>query len=132
MGVVMVLLVEDEAVSRRALQTLLRIHGYEVRAVSSAEDGLRMIIDGDVPDVAVVDVNLPGMSGVEFVRRVRRRHPNLPCVFMSANDEVNLEHIRQAFAQPALRKPFDVSNLLRLIEPCAMRSSSSSPVHAGA
>jgi CheY-like chemotaxis protein len=111
----MVLLVEDEAISRRALQTLLRIHGYRVRAVGSAEDGLRMILEGDVPDVAVVDVNLPGMSGVEFVRRVRRLYPKLPCVFMSANDEVNLEHIRQAFEQPALRKPFDVSNLLSLI-----------------
>lgn len=115
MGDVMVLLVEDEAVSRRALQTLLRIHGYQVRAVGSAEDGLRMIAEGYVPDVAVVDVNLPGMSGIEFVRRVRRLYPKLPCVFMSANDEVNLEHIRQAFRQPALRKPFDVSNLLSLI-----------------
>jgi hypothetical protein len=34
---------------------------------------------------------------------------------MSANDEVNLEHIRDAFRQPALRKPFEVSNLLSLI-----------------
>lgn len=123
MGDVMVLLVEDEAVSRRALQTLLRIHGYQVRAVGSAEDGLRMIVEGDVPTVAVVDVNLPGMSGIEFVRRARRLYPKLPCVFMSANDEVNLEHIRQAFRQPALRKPFDVSNLLILIGGTGERSS---------
>ena len=128
----MVLLVEDEVVSRRALQMLLRIHGYPVRAVSSAEDGLRMILDGDVPDVAVVDVNLPGMSGVEFVRRVRRLYPKLPCVFMSANDEVNLEHIRQAFAQPTLRKPFDMSNLLRLIGHTPRAITESASVQQGA
>lgn len=111
----MVLIIEDEAVSRRALQSILRLHGYEARAVGTAEDGLRLIVEGDVPDVAVVDVNLPGMSGVEFVRRVHRTHPKLPCVFMSANDEVNLEQIRNVFREPALRKPFDVSRLIGLI-----------------
>jgi CheY-like chemotaxis protein len=111
----MVLIVEDEAVSRRALQTLLRIHGYTVTAVGSGEDALRLVSTGQVPDVAVVDVNLPGMSGVEFIRRARFLHPKMPCIFMSANDEVNLEQIREVFREPALRKPFEVSNLLRLI-----------------
>jgi CheY-like chemotaxis protein len=107
----MVLIIEDEAVSRRALLGLLRINGFKTKAVGSAE---------------VVDVNLPGMSGVEFIRRVRRLHPQLPCIFMSANEEVNLEQIREAFRQPALRKPFDVSSLLNLLRLAPLAHSTSS------
>jgi CheY-like chemotaxis protein len=124
-GGVMVLIVEDEVVSRRALLGLLRLNGFKTKAVGSAEDGLRLILNGEVPDVAVVDVNLPGMSGIEFIRRVRRLHPLLPCIFMSANEEVNLEQIREAFRQPALRKPFDVSSLLHLLRLAPLAHSTS-------
>lgn len=95
---------------------LLRLHGYKVKAVPCGEDALAWLQqEGHHNVLAVVDVNLPGMSGVEFVRRARQIFPGMPCVFMSANDEVNLEYIRQAFRQPALRKPFEVSSLLGLI-----------------
>ena len=114
-GDAMVLIIEDEAISRRALQSLLRIAGYEVTSVGSAEDGLRMVLNGDVPELAVVDVNLPGMNGVEFMKRARRLSPEMRCIFMSANEEVNLVQIREAFRVPALRKPFDVCKLISLI-----------------
>jgi CheY-like chemotaxis protein len=111
----MVLLIEDEAVSRRALQTLLRLSGHAVKAVSSAEDALANIMENGAPDMAVVDVNLPGMSGVEFRRRLHQICPTVPCIFMSANDEVNLDLLRNTFHDSALRKPFDVGSLLTLM-----------------
>jgi CheY-like chemotaxis protein len=95
---------------------LLRLHGYKVKAMPCAEDALAWLQqEGHLNIIAIVDVNLPGMSGVEFVRRARRIFSDMPCVFMSANDEVNLEQIRQAFRQPALRKPFELRSLLGLI-----------------
>lgn len=109
----MLLIVEDEAVSRRALAHLLRLHGHETLVAGSAEEAATMLRRAhEEPDAAIVDVNLPGMSGVEFVRRLRRDHPQVPCVFMSANDEVNLDSLRFTQRQPALRKPFDVEALL--------------------
>ena len=117
----MVLLIEDEAVSRRALQMLLRLSGQSVKAVASAEDGLTSIVENGAPDVAVVDVNLPGMSGVEFRRRLWRLCPNVKCIFMSANEEVNLDYLRRKFHDSALRKPFDFASLLALVTSPARR-----------
>src|SRR5579862_603337 len=106
----MVLVIEDEAVSRRALQMLLRLRGFYVEAVGSGEEALELIRREGEPDIAIVDINLPGMSGIEFRRRLGRMYPDAPCIFMSANDEVNLDHVRNTYKDPALRKPFELAS----------------------
>ena len=53
----MVLIVEDEAISRRALLRLLRMHGYESCAVGSAEEAHQFISEGNVPEVALLDID---------------------------------------------------------------------------
>ena len=120
----MVLIVEDEAMSRRALQQLLRLNGYATCAAGSAEEAMRLVDQQGPPTVALVDINLPGMSGVEFVKKVHRRFPNLSCVFMTANDEANEERIRAGHREPTLRKPFDVPTLLTLIDDMPPRNTS--------
>ena len=111
----MVLIVEDEAISRKALQRLLRLSGLETRAAGSAEEAIGMMLQDGPPELALVDINLPGMNGVEFVAELHRHYPNLPCVFMTANDDALTAQIRSACPEPTFRKPFDVSSLLRLI-----------------
>ncbi len=112
----MVLIVEDEAVSRKALAHILRLHGHQTRAAESGEQAMAMLHDGSVPDAAIVDINLPGMSGFEFARRLRREHPLVPCVFVTANDEASIQHLRRGTAQATLQKPFDVPKLLSWID----------------
>src|SRR5690349_1328694 len=118
----MVLIVEDEAISRRALQHLLRLHGYEARAAGSAEEAIQQVLaTGHRPDMALVDINLPGMNGVEFVRRLHRMFPSVRCVFMTANDAAHDERLRSAAtaaaaAEPTLHKPFDVPALLDMMD----------------
>jgi CheY-like chemotaxis protein len=113
----MVLIVEDEAVSRRALQHLLRLHGYEARAAGSAEEAMQQVLaTGKRPDMALVDINLPGMNGVEFVRRLHRMFPSVRCVFMTANDAAHDERLRSAGVEPTLHKPFDVPALLHMMD----------------
>src|SRR5947208_2850977 len=112
----MVLIVEDEAISRRALQHLLRLHGYEARAAGSAEEAIQQVLScGRRPDLALVDINLPGMNGVEFVRRLHRLFPSVRCVFMTANNDAREERLQSACAEPTLRKPFDVPALLDMV-----------------
>ena len=111
----MVLVVEDEASSRRALQQLLKMHGYETRVAASGEDALQWVKCEGPPHFAVVDINLPGMTGVEFVRQLHRSYPSLPCVFMTANDEAHKEQMRAGGPDPTLRKPFELSRLLHMI-----------------
>ena len=65
-----VLVIEDQADARRALQRLLQVWGHEV---STAEDGVRglELATSEPPDVALVDVGLPGLDGYEVARRIR-------------------------------------------------------------
>jgi CheY-like chemotaxis protein len=111
----MVLIIEDEDISRRALQQLLRLNGYDTCTAGSAEEAMSLVDQQGPPSVALVDINLPGMSGVEFVQRVHRRFPELSCIFMTANDEANDERIRAGQLEPTLRKPFDMPSLLTMI-----------------
>src|SRR3954471_10758494 len=66
-----ILIVEDDRISRKALALLLSRSGYGVEAVGSAEDALHLADDltgeGRMPRVALVDVDLPGMSGLDLI-----------------------------------------------------------------
>jgi CheY-like chemotaxis protein len=111
----MVLIVEDEIISRHALERLLQLHGHDARGAATAEEAMGLISGGDRPNMALVDINLPGMSGVEFVRRLHRVYPSVPCIFMTASDDARDERVRSACQEPTLQKPLHVPTLLHLI-----------------
>src|SRR6185503_1290138 len=67
---VSVLIVEDEKVSRNALASLLTACGYRTDAVESGEEAMRRVNSGDSPSFALIDVDLPGMSGLELAQEL--------------------------------------------------------------
>ena len=77
-----ILVVDDEPSIRESLALLLSLAGYEV---ATAEDGFDALlqIKRSLPDVIVSDLNMPQMSGFEFLSVVRRRFPQIPVVAMS-------------------------------------------------
>jgi CheY-like chemotaxis protein len=79
-----VLLVEDEPLVRKLISGYLVAAGYVVRV---AVDGLDAIgkLRGGLPDLIVSDINMPRMSGSEFLAVVRKRFPQIPVVVLSAN-----------------------------------------------
>ena len=102
-------LVEDDDDVRRALARFLRVHGYGVQAFASAE----ACLEGACPaDGAILDVNLPGLSGLELDERLRREGRAVPTVFITAHDEWSPEPADRV----VLRKPLDAHSLLRAIE----------------
>src|ERR1700679_4046043 len=81
-----VLVVDDERNIRRTLDLVLRGEGYEVVEAADAEQALALLELGEAHvDVAILDINLPGMSGVDLLRQIRRdptlRH--LPVIVIS-------------------------------------------------
>jgi FixJ family two-component response regulator len=102
-------LVEDDDSVRRALKRFLCMHGYGVRAFDSAEAWLAGISPADG---AVIDINLPGMSGLELDERLRREGRAIPTVFITAHDEFGPAPAGRVI----LRKPFDAQSLLDAIE----------------
>ncbi|MFT3912563.1 MAG: response regulator [Anaeromyxobacteraceae bacterium] len=82
-----VLLVDDEAVVRRATERLLARLGYHVTVASSGDEALALVEGGAKVDVVVTDVAMPGMSGTELAQQVRDRRPGTPVLFVSGYAE---------------------------------------------
>ena len=114
--VIKVLLVEDDRVLRQALGDTLEIGGFAYHAVGSAEEALQAV-DDDTYSLVVSDVNMPGMDGHQLLARLRRHHPHLPVLLMTAHAAVEraVEAMRQGAAD-YLVKPFEPKALLSLVE----------------
>ncbi|WDY59477.1 sigma-54-dependent transcriptional regulator [Pseudomonas sp. PSKL.D1] len=111
-----VLLVEDDRVLRQALGDTLEIGGFAYHAVGSAEEALQAVA-GEAFSLVVSDVNMPGMDGHQLLAQLRRLHPQLPVLLMTAHAAVEraVEAMRQGAAD-YLVKPFEPKALLSLVE----------------
>jgi DNA-binding NtrC family response regulator len=110
-----VLIVEDERASRTALSRLLAQSGYDNQAVGSAEDALRLIRRNGAPRVALVDLNLPGMNGLELIEKLSRIDPSVVIVLTTAAAGEPLMDRLRDFGVEYLRKPLDFNRLLGLL-----------------
>jgi DNA-binding NtrC family response regulator len=111
-----VLVVDDNEVFRRPLQRALEAAGFEVVAVSSAEDALE-VLHGSTVDVLLTDHRLPGMDGVQLITRIKATHPALAIIVMTAYGTIeSAVEARRAGADDYLEKPFEVPDLLRALQ----------------
>jgi DNA-binding NtrC family response regulator len=111
-----ILVVDDEAAARAALAELLRDEGY---VVHTAGDGFKALgqLEEWAPDVVVTDVQMPGMSGIELMEKVRERMPAVGVVVMTAFGSVeNAVAAMQAGADDYLTKPVHFPELLLILE----------------
>ena len=77
------LVVDDERNMRQTLETVMADEGYEVRAVESAEEGLRLL-GNQAFFMVITDARLGGMSGYEFLARIKERWSDLPVLLITA------------------------------------------------
>ena len=110
-----VLIVEDDVVSRTALDLLLTASGYATTAVASAEEALRVVQNDPEPMVAVVDVDLPGMSGLDLLERLEHDRRSLPAILVTATNRDSMGDWVEERGVPHLRKPVDFRLLLSVL-----------------
>lgn len=110
-----VLIVEDEPVSRRALASLIAARGYQTIAAPSAEDALSRMRSAGTPRVALVDLDLPGMSGIDLIRKIVADDPDVFAVLITAAGCEVVDAIRQKEDVNYLPKPLDFDRLLSLL-----------------
>src|ERR1041385_8400335 len=106
---------------RLSLQTMLGDEGYEVRAVESAEDRLRRLATEEF-FMVITDARLGGMSGYEFLGKVRAQRPEMPVLVITAYATPKLAvEVIKAGAIDYLAKPFAPEELLHAVARCAER-----------
>src|SRR2546429_3671318 len=123
-----ILVVDDEIEILRALQRSLTAHGFEVFTASSGEEALESIAHHR-PDLMLLDLGLPGMSGLEVSKRVRAQS-NLPIIVLSVKDaERDKVQALDLGADDYVPKPFGMDEVLARIR-VALRHTAQ--VQAGA
>lgn len=118
-----VLVVEDEAPLRAGLVGALQGAGYVVQEAADGTDGLFAAIEYPC-DLAIVDLGLPGVSGMELIRRVRAAGKTLPLLVLTARDrwQDKVEAL-QAGADDYVTKPFHVAEVMARVQALLRRAS---------
>lgn len=109
----LVAVVDDDISVRESLESLIRSVGIEVRVFASAEEFLSSAYPRKA-DCLVLDVRLPGMTGIELHHHLLARNRNVPVIFITAHafdDHARLE-ARSDWTVAYLTKPFDEDELL--------------------
>jgi len=111
-----VLIVDDERTLARAVKAFLSEAGYEAEVAGDAETALELV-ESLRPDVVFADVRLPGMSGIELLRRIRDFDPAIPVIIMTAHGTIEgaVEAVKLG-AFDYMKKPVDLEELKLLAD----------------
>jgi FixJ family two-component response regulator len=111
-----VAVVDDEGPVRIALGRLLRLADYDVDAFGSGEEFLASLARRH-PACAILDVHLPGLSGLDVQARLRDAQLGIPVVFITASDDKALDDAaHDSGGVRLLRKPFSSDQLLEAVD----------------
>jgi len=122
-----VLIVDDEAAIRRALRPPLAELGFQVHEASRGEEALQLLHSSPV-DVVLLDINMPGIGGIETLRRIRAFAPRLPVLMVTVleAEEEKVEALELG-ADDYITKPFSTRELIARIRTAHRRVHA--PVH---
>ncbi len=111
-----ILIVDDDDGLRKSFHKLLTEEGFAVKSAASGESALAMVKEDDLPDLVILDLRLPGISGIEAFRAIHRIEPKLPVIIMTAfgTTETAIEATKLG-AFDYILKPFDIPEMLSLI-----------------
>ena len=121
-----VLVVDDDPNLRQLVTVRLEKAGHRVLAADSADEALTVVHDRGAPDVVVLDVTMPGMTGLELLPLMRTLDgcAELPAIFLSGRVEHHEVEAGRALGATYLTKPFSAAALTKAVERL-------SPVEAG-
>jgi DNA-binding NtrC family response regulator len=116
-----ILVIDDESAIRESLEVLLTLEGYAVTMAVDGDEGLRTL-DQDSFDLLLLDLALPGRSGLELLPIIKERHPDLPVIMITAYGTVdNVVEAVRAGAENFVQKPWDNEKLLADIRSAVAR-----------
>lgn len=119
---IQIFVVEDDASIRFGLEEVLRGAGYQVQSCGDGAEALREIGEA-LPDLLILDVMLPGASGYEIARQLRKANCRIPILMLTAKgQEIDKVVGFKAGADDYVTKPFGINELIARIEALLRRS----------
>jgi len=120
-------IIDDDRSIRWVLDRALSKAGYETRCFASGDD-VSALLHTAPPAVIITDIRMPGISGLDLLQQIRRQHPTLPVIVMTAHTD--LESAVDSYRGGAfeyLPKPFDITDALKLVERAVAESTVAEP-----
>ena len=119
-------IVDDDPSVLKALKRSLRVRGVQSKTYGSAQEFLAALPEG-LPDCLIIDVEMPGMTGLELLRDLKRKDIQVPAIVITAHGDAGVrERCVSAGAVAYFSKPFRNSSLFAAIE-AAIGSEKKSP-----
>lgn len=121
------LLVDDEMDFVDTLAERLELRGFQVQTAVDGESALK-IIENDPPQVVVLDVLMPGLSGLDVLQQMKARVPHIPVILLTGRGSATEgTEGMQLGAYDYLMKPINIDNLIRKMEMAVQSTSAHSP-----
>lgn len=109
------LVVDDQSGVRRLLHETFKEEGYRVRAAAGGAEALRLVSQ-ELPDIVLLDIKMPGMSGLETLAELRKGCPELPVLMMTAYGDLEIvEEAKKLGIRHYITKPFDINEVRLLV-----------------
>lgn len=110
-----ILIVDDDRRMVKTIFDILKVKGYEPVAAYTGEEALSKI-ESEKPECVLMDIKMPGINGVEALKKINDLSPDLPVILMSAYaTEEQIEDARQHGAYTVLNKPIDIQIVLSFL-----------------
>lgn len=117
-----ILVVEDDPSILRGLELNLQVEGYSVVTAADGEDGLKQALERR-PDIILLDVMLPKLSGFDVCRQLRKQGLKMPVIMLTAkNQEIDKIMGLELGADDYVTKPFSVAEVVARVNACVRRS----------
>jgi two-component system nitrogen regulation response regulator NtrX len=112
-----ILIVDDEESIRRSLAGILSDEGFGTSAAADGTEALAAIAEGELPDLVLLDIAMPGRDGVAILEEIRERWPELPVVMMSGHGTIETAvRTTRSGAFDFVEKPLSIDKLLLTIQ----------------
>jgi len=111
-----ILLVDDEKEFVETLSERIRMRDHKSDVALDGEEALKLM-DDDLPDVVVLDLKMPGIDGMEVLRRIRKAYPNVQVIMLTGHgSDKDEKEARKLGAFEYLQKPVEIDTLMKKIK----------------
>jgi DNA-binding response OmpR family regulator len=111
-----ILLIDDEKEFVETLSERIRMRDHKSDVALNGEEALKQM-DDDLPDVVVLDLKMPGIDGMEVLRRIRKAYPNVQVIMLAGHgSDKDEKEARKLGAFEYLQKPVEIETLMKKIK----------------